>query len=153
MVVRSLRFGIRGGTFLRWPFGGCSGKKKASRQEEGQSLIEMIFILPLIIVLIVWLMQGVEVVRASAEQQKYVRLNLFLRLNNQAKFAIDALGSNAAGGVNPTPIRRSAMAVEFKHQTYSLKTLAGNLQDFQARRGALVKIISKLGICLRPECN
>ncbi len=127
--------------------------KRRPNTQKGQALIEMIFILPLIIVLIVWLMQGVEVVRASAEQQKYLRLNLFLRLNNYAKYTVDYLGPNPAGPPLAVPFGKGAMWVTYENRPYSTKTLAGSLIDFQARQGAKVLVRSRLGICVRPECD
>ena len=121
----------------------------------GQALIEMIFILPLIVVLMVWLLQGVEIVRASAEQQKYLRLDLFLRLNNHAQFAVDALGPSPGGEPKATALSNSknAQLVEYRYGEYSEKSLAGTLEAFRLRAGPRVSVRSKLGICLRPECN
>jgi hypothetical protein len=130
-------------------------KLRHQRRQRGQSLIEMIFILPLIVTLMIWLMQGVEVVRASHEQQKYLRLDLMLRLNNQAKYTVDyigprGLGPRVATRINPN---KNSMVVEYSNISYSQKSLAGNLEDFRARVGAPIWVRSKLGICLRPVCN
>lgn len=120
-------------------------------RRSGQALIEMIFILPLIITLMIWLMQGVEVVRASAEHQKYLRLNLFMRMNNYAKTTVDALGSGISARPAPQPHERNFMSLEYSPEL-GQKRLATSLDDFQRRQGSPVFVKSKLGICVRPDC-
>lgn len=126
-----------------------------SGKQQGQALLEMIFILPLIVVLIIWLLQGVEVVRASAEQQKYLRLNLFLRINNRAIYTVDSLGPIPGSEPRPAALSptKNSMVVEYNNQAFSLKSLAGSLEEFQRKGGAQVLVRSKLGICIRPACN
>lgn len=119
--------------------------------KKGQALIEMVFILPLIITLIIWLLQGVEVVRSSAEHQKYLRLNLFLRMNNYATVSVDALGP--AGSSEPAPVihANTFMSLEYE-PTLAQKSIAASLDAFQKQSGSPVFVRSKLGICIKPDC-
>ena len=119
--------------------------------KKGQALIEMVFILPLIITLIIWLLQGVEIVRSSAEHQKYLRLNLFLRMNNYAQYSVDALGPAGTGDPEPTVHPNTFMSLEYE-PALGQKKIAASLGAFQKQKGSPVFVKSKLGICLRPEC-
>jgi hypothetical protein len=124
---------------------------KSKRKKEGQALIEMIFILPLIITLIIWLLQGVEVMRSSAEHQKYLRLSLFLRLNNYAKYNVDAIGPDAGSAPEDSIVEANALYLEYD-RNFSQKKLATTLDAFEKRTGSPVFVKSKYGICIRPDC-
>jgi hypothetical protein len=121
------------------------------KKSKGQALIEMVFILPLIITLIVWLLQGVEIMRSSAEHQKYLRLNLFLRLNNYAKYNVDALGASAASAPKGEVVEKNHMYLEYD-KDLSQKTISTTLGAFEQRSGAPVPVRTKYGICIRPDC-
>jgi len=109
-------------------------KGKNRLNEKGQAAIETAFALPFLIWLLYYTLNAYHSLHTGHIAQKYAVMNLYQRLDNRAKFAVDQ-NANAL-------IRRNYMAVQYT-------TDQGNLprRRILLEGSAGLQIDGKVGIC------
>ena len=112
--------------------------------ECGQAAIEMGLTLPLLIWLLYYTLNAFHTIHTGHVGQKYAAMNLYQRLDNQAKFSIDNYENQGRGLQH----RRDYMAVQYTEPDGRLPRRKIALDRSQP---ALINSI--MGICKEPGCD
>ena len=103
----------------------------------GQAVIEMALSMPFLIWLMYYTINAFYTVHTSHVAQKYAAMNMYQRLDNRAKFAVDDVANTAFG--------REFIAVRYMDPT-------GKLPQRRIVVGPN-DVNNVVGICREPGCN
>jgi hypothetical protein len=111
---------------------------KQMKKKNGQAVVEMAFAMPFIIWLVYYTLNAFYTIHTSHVAQKYSAMNLYQRLSNRSKFAVDDFAK--------TTVSRGFIAVQYtdpnSNKVPERKIIAGP--------NAVNNIV---GICREPECK
>jgi hypothetical protein len=106
--------------------------------QRGQAAIEAAFTLPFLIFLLYYTLNAFQAIHTSHVGEKYAAMNMYERLDNRAKFAVDDLAHSA--------FTKTYMAVQY-----------GNMNQQPPQRRILLQgqlsIYNVVGICREPGCK
>lgn len=107
------------------------------KNKKGQAAIEMALSMPLLIWLTYYTINAFFTIHTNHVAQKYAAMNVYQRIQNRSKFAID--------DVQNTVVNRSYIAVQYTEPEGGVplrKIIIGP-----------IRVDNSAGICREPDCN
>jgi Flp pilus assembly protein TadG len=111
-----------------------------TKKIRGQAAIEAALALPMLIYLLYYTLNAFQAIHTSHTGQKYAAMNLYQRLDNRSKFAVDDIAQQA--------FTKTFMAVQYTNVD---QTLPGR-RILLEHQGA-IRLNNVVGICREPMCN
>lgn len=116
--------------------------RKALKSRRGQAAIELGLALPFLIWLIFYTINAFHAIHTAHVGQKFSAMNLYQRLQNRAKFAVDQYAGNYDGVLHG----QDYMAVEYVNPGGGQPR-----RHIVTQSGAAVRIFTAVGICKELE--
>lgn len=114
------------------------------RYDRGQAAIETAFALPILVYLLYYTINAFNALHTAHVAQKNAAMNLYVRLQNRAQFAVDD-GIDEGG---PRVVDKGFLAVQYRTDDGGLPTRRIFIESTTP-----AEIDTTIGVCREPQCD